>query len=52
MLTKARFIEAFENSCGSGGCDIKEYLLPQAGTKEEFEKASEKSKEVNKEANS
>lgn len=51
-MTKKKFIEIFKASCGSGGCDIREYLLPQAGTKEQFTKAIEKAQKVNKEANS
>ena len=51
-MTKDRFIEVFRASCGSGGCDNREYLLPNAGTREEFLKAIKKAKELNKVANS
>jgi len=50
-MDKLEFIDSFRASCGSSGCDIKEYVILTASTKEQFEKELERAKEAFDKAN-
>lgn len=53
-MEKKNELKPITGSCGSSGCDIKIYVLPHGGTKEEFQKEVGRRidiwKEVNKKA--
>jgi len=50
-IMKKNNLKVVKASCGSSGCDIKIYVLPFGGTREEFKKEVGRRVEIWKEVN-